>query len=116
MTSTHQGPSRSDGLSITTHHSHSPATTGQVGNSNNTNSLPYSTTIKINTQRSMHDYLQPKPPAPSVSNMDSVPTHTTASTFKHVNPYKPHRRKKILKPNRAFAPTIQPSRTLLKLH
>ena len=111
MTSNHQGPSRSDGPSITNHHSQYPETTGSVGNSNNTNSLPYSTTIKINTQRSMHDYLQSKPPALSVSNKDSVQAHTPASTFKHVNPYKPHRRKQILKPNRAFAPTLQPRNT-----
>ena len=81
MTSNHQGPSRSDGPRITNHHSQYPKTTGSVGNSNNTNSLPYSTTIKINTQRSMHDYLQSKPPALSVSNKDSVQAHTPASTF-----------------------------------
>lgn len=80
----YQGLSTSDGLGTTNHHFNLPASNAIVGNSDNSNGLPYSTTIQNRTQSSINTYFRsinrihtPPPSSPvSGTNVPPLPTHS----------------------------------------
>ena len=78
MKPTHQGPSRSDGLPTTTHHSNTVVNNTHMDNTSNTINLSYSTVSKNKQQSSLQNYFMPmSTQAPIAVPSDQLPATPT---------------------------------------